>query len=226
MNYKYQQYVRVCHCVVGYLVNISINTLYFILIRWFVSDLWFRISESRRARHEQAHDPGGGDAVLQGPGDLDGRETLLGGRRRVVRRLYIRRAPGSQDTIPGAEPRTAVGAHNRITRDSVFGGHEVCLRGRQVTYAEKGAETTFAVGSVHALVSGDAWSRPPVVSDVGVWSRKYWDCQVNIKQFKCGLGVPTAFQDKRQKNYIFFIFSLVLQYVNWLIHWFSDLRNC
>lgn len=56
--------------------------------------------QSGRTGRDETHDSRSRDPVLQGAGNIDGRQALHRGHRRVERRLYIRRASHPADTVP------------------------------------------------------------------------------------------------------------------------------
>lgn len=67
--------------------------LYFLSLRWFWS------GASWRARSDEAHDTGSGDAILSCTGNSYGCATLLGRGGCVVCRMYIRRVARSSHSI-------------------------------------------------------------------------------------------------------------------------------
>lgn len=69
-------------------------------------DLWFRFGTRRRARPIQAHDAGGGDAILPRPRDPNGCPPLLGRRWCVVGRLHFRGATRPADNFSSSDPCT------------------------------------------------------------------------------------------------------------------------
>lgn len=54
-----------------------------------------------------SHDPGSGDAVLQGAGGADGLPALRLGHRHLVGGLHLCRAAGQTHPLPGSEPHSA-----------------------------------------------------------------------------------------------------------------------
>jgi hypothetical protein len=77
-----------------------ICTIYYNHPRMCTADMRLWSGPSRRTGRDEAHDSRSGYPVLQGAGNIDGRQALHRGHRRVERRLYIRRASHPADTVP------------------------------------------------------------------------------------------------------------------------------
>ncbi|ERL89829.1 hypothetical protein D910_07189 [Dendroctonus ponderosae] len=119
------------------------------------------------ARHQQAHDARGGDAVLPRPRDPDGGQALHGRRRCVVGRVHFRRAARQAHPLPGAESGGAARADHRAAGHAHHVRHEVRVRGRQGAHAAAQPQAAQSLRPVHAVGAGVARGRPPAVSDAG-----------------------------------------------------------
>ena len=79
--------------------------------------------------------------------------------------MHFRRAPRSQDSLPGPVADPAAGADHRSPRHADAFRHEVRLRGRQAPRPLARTEAAVAVGALHPLAVGHARGRAPALPD-------------------------------------------------------------
>jgi len=120
---------------------------------------------SRRTGRDEAHDSRSGYPVLQGAGNIDGRQALHRGHRRVERRLYIRRASHPADTVPRPRHGSTIGAHNGLARHADDGRHGARVPGRPFPHAHTAHEETVHVVAVLPVIADDPRGGSPDFAD-------------------------------------------------------------
>lgn len=140
--------------------------------------LWFGAGWG--ARPIKTHDSGSCHPILPEPGNFDGLATLFSIGGCVVGGMYIRWATWTAYFIPSTKSRTTIGANYWTIGNTVIGGYAACMWRCTVTYVTARSETTIPISSLYAQFPCNTRSRSSFVSNVGVWSGKFFFDFINF----------------------------------------------